>query len=376
MRRMRGDEGAVAVLVAILSLVLFGFAALVVDAGALYVERRELQNGADAASLAIAQDCAAGECGIPAQTAQSYADSNSRDGDGAYVQDVCGAGAPELAPCSDVPADSVAGAGFVSVKTQTGDENAPGVVPPVLGRALDPSYGGTTVHARAVANWGSPEAMTSALPFAFSNCEWEHYTNSGATYPGTIVAPNWPKNPDGTPAPEAKVFLAGASTKCPGSNSDGDSAGGFGWLGGDGDKCTELTEVDGFIGNKTGLGAAGCDFNKLVGTTVHVPVFDCQTDLSIQPDPDYDAAGKCYGQGSDSGASVRYHVAGYATFYITGISVPGARLKSIVTGQFPCTAVEKCISGYFTTGLAPGGGRVGDGENYGSTVVGLTYVAY
>ena len=33
---MRGDDGAVAVMVALLSLVLFGFGALVIDVGALY----------------------------------------------------------------------------------------------------------------------------------------------------------------------------------------------------------------------------------------------------------------------------------------------------------------------------------------------------
>ena len=41
---------------------LIGVGALVIDVGRLYVERRDLQNGADAAALAVAQDCAAGDC--------------------------------------------------------------------------------------------------------------------------------------------------------------------------------------------------------------------------------------------------------------------------------------------------------------------------
>ena len=42
--------------------VLLGVGALVIDVGALYAERRQLQNGADAAALAVAADCAEGDC--------------------------------------------------------------------------------------------------------------------------------------------------------------------------------------------------------------------------------------------------------------------------------------------------------------------------
>jgi len=50
--RLKREEGAVLVLVAILCVVLLGFAALAVDIGYLYVIRNELQNGADAGALA------------------------------------------------------------------------------------------------------------------------------------------------------------------------------------------------------------------------------------------------------------------------------------------------------------------------------------
>ena len=39
-------------------MVLVGMAALVVDVGAVVEEKRQLQNGADAAALAVAQSCA------------------------------------------------------------------------------------------------------------------------------------------------------------------------------------------------------------------------------------------------------------------------------------------------------------------------------
>ena len=60
MRRLtsHGDRGAVAPLVAILMAggVVLGMLTLSVDVGNIMWERRQLQNGADAASLALAKD--------------------------------------------------------------------------------------------------------------------------------------------------------------------------------------------------------------------------------------------------------------------------------------------------------------------------------
>ena len=71
--------------------VLLGMGALVIDVGQLYAERRELQNGADAAALAVAQDCAGGDCLDETTTADTYADDNAHDGE-AGVDEVCGSG--------------------------------------------------------------------------------------------------------------------------------------------------------------------------------------------------------------------------------------------------------------------------------------------
>lgn len=79
MRRMRGDDGAVAVLVALLAVVLFGFGAFVIDLGALYSERRQLQKGADAGAFAVAQACAGGDCGTFDLDADAFADDNALD---------------------------------------------------------------------------------------------------------------------------------------------------------------------------------------------------------------------------------------------------------------------------------------------------------
>src|SRR5215213_2110872 len=52
MERSRSDVGAVAVLTAVLAVVLFGLAAIVVDLGMARDNRRQAQNTADAAALA------------------------------------------------------------------------------------------------------------------------------------------------------------------------------------------------------------------------------------------------------------------------------------------------------------------------------------
>ena len=56
----RTEDGAVAVIVALLVIVLFGFTALAVDVARMYGERRELQRTADASALAGARELAFG----------------------------------------------------------------------------------------------------------------------------------------------------------------------------------------------------------------------------------------------------------------------------------------------------------------------------
>ena len=70
------ERGAAAVLVAFSMVVLLGFAALAVDVGAMYAEKTQLQNGADATALAIAGDCAKG---INCTTAMAASDNRLPD---------------------------------------------------------------------------------------------------------------------------------------------------------------------------------------------------------------------------------------------------------------------------------------------------------
>jgi len=77
----RNDEGAIALLVAlVLSLGLLAFTGIVVDAGAYYSERRQLQTAADAAALAGAKDLAVSKAAAIA-SANKYAGLNSPAGE-------------------------------------------------------------------------------------------------------------------------------------------------------------------------------------------------------------------------------------------------------------------------------------------------------
>src|SRR3954452_8660928 len=103
----RGERGATAVIVALMLVLLFGMGAIVVDVGAMYQERRELQNGADAGALALAKTCSAGspECGTAVDattTAQTYAGKNAND-NVSGINEVCGTAAV-LTACINPPA--------------------------------------------------------------------------------------------------------------------------------------------------------------------------------------------------------------------------------------------------------------------------------
>ena len=80
--RPDGERGAAGVLVAVMMLVLIGAGALAVDVGQIYAERAQLQNGADAGAIAVAQACHATGCpqAEADSIAEALANENSNDG--------------------------------------------------------------------------------------------------------------------------------------------------------------------------------------------------------------------------------------------------------------------------------------------------------
>jgi Flp pilus assembly protein TadG len=348
----RDEDGAIGVLVAIFLAggVLLGMGALVIDAGRLYQNRAELQNGADAAALAVAKSCAAGSCN--AGLAGGYANANASNltAGQAAVDLVCGTGglgAGCVSPLLACPANPAAGTNYVDVRTSTGTPS--GLLPPVFARTLpgNGSYSGTNVKACAQAEWGPP-ATANTIAFTISACEWDVATNQGA---------NFAPPPPSLPAPSfdqvLKIHTTSSSTSCPTEPAGADAPGNFGWTD-DSGNCS-LT-----ISNNSYGGSTGTSVSK-----------DCKTALQN------DQANKIlvfipvYTMVAGTGTNSVFTLKGFAAFVITGYHLPGFSVSDWLNSGNDCTGSDFCINGYFTQGLVPSSGSIG-GPNLGATIIVLS----
>lgn len=281
------ERGAVAVLVALLLVVLLGFAALAIDVGRLYAEKVQMQNGADAAALAIAQDCARRGTALcqPAApgTALQYAKANSNSG------------------MADAAAPAFPAPGTVTVTTSARDANGPGITlqfAPIIGQER------SEVNATSTAMWGAPSGLSTALPVAFSECQFDL---SGKTQ---------------------LLTLHGTSTCASSSPSGQLIPGGFGWLTPDsGSVCgTTVAIANPAAASKNGNSVPNgqiCKtaFRDLQGQVVLLPVFD-----SINSNGDF-------------------HIKGFAAFQMLGYNFPSQSWNN--TGTPKCTGSCTGIIGKF-----------------------------
>ncbi len=141
---LRGDRGAILVIVALSMTAVLGMLALALDLGNMVARRRALVQAADAAALAAAQSCGRQE-GAGAAIAQ--ADQYAADNESVATQDQ----PPQFDPDCEAPE------GTVTV-TYRGEYRL--YVAPILG--FD-SPG--TVRARATARWGGAGAAEGVMPF-------------------------------------------------------------------------------------------------------------------------------------------------------------------------------------------------------------------
>ena len=136
----KSDRGAVAVTVALLLVVLLGFGALAIDTGMLYAQKAQLQNGADAGALAIAQDCAkrgTAACKpTAAATAVEYAQNNANSG------------------LADAAEPAFPAAGTVTVTTSAKDAPASASARPMMARAS--AHCASTPSGMAPVAWSVP----------------------------------------------------------------------------------------------------------------------------------------------------------------------------------------------------------------------------
>lgn len=287
-RRLAGERGASAVVLSLLLVPLLGFTAIAVDIGALYAERARLQVAADAAAIAVAQDCSRGNCGDMLATAQGLVTANDPAGT---------AGQPVL---SSDP---------LSV-TVTGGVAKQHWFAPVIG------HDSTQVSATATVGWGSPSAGTAVLPLTFSWCSFKAQTGGGLPSTETLQTIMFSKS-DGV----------GGCTGPSGNFVPG----GFGWVVPDAGRCHATSAIGQRLLSDTGVSLpAGCsegDLSGWLGRTVLLPIFDE------------------YGAGGSHGW---YRVYGYAAFTLTGYAVNG----SISSGHKVCgpgtNSSDRCVTGYYT----------------------------
>jgi hypothetical protein len=233
MRRLRRpgrrERGAVAVVVAIWMVVAMAFVAISVDVGSVYSDKKQLQNGADAGALAIAESCQRGLC---VDTADQYVKSNKLDGTATGT----------LVSTSN---------GVIVVQATTVHQNW---FAGILGMATMP------VTASATAKWGYPSGGAT-LPLAFSLCAFQRATGG------------W--NADGTAVNQNPVVIHIVESACtpPAHN---EVPGGFGAL--SGTNCVSTVLAGNWVMSDTGNNGpnscAGFNWAGILNTQVLVPIFD------------------------------------------------------------------------------------------------------
>lgn len=351
---LRKDDGFSLVLVGILLVLLLAFAGFAIDVGAMYQERRELRNGADAAALAIGQACAENpgdpQCSDDTGSdslAQDYANFNAHDEHSGVDSVVIDTSPPDPY--------------LMTVRVVTSAQDATG--DPGLGLRFLRLFGrqSVDVRANATAALGYPrEAQTP--PVIFSECEY------GSAYPGG--PPTYPNV--GNSNPVVLRLLQGSVEEwpeCPTGPGGQDLPGGFGFVGDSNDGICEVQVLAG-----TAYADVGADvprdcqgpqgnrgqllFDTLIGNgAIPVPIFEQVTERPKS-----------------------YQVAGFAFFRVIAYDLgnktftypKAADHDPTFPGGYDCPdnpetpgpdPEDRCIYGYFTTGVIPvgefGGGYFG-----------------
>lgn len=320
--RLSSERGAVAVIVAVLMLALIGMGAVAVDIGRVAAEKAQLQNGADASALAIANYCVKNPatCQSTATSlANQYTPANSND-NSAVVQSV-----------------SFPSVNTVTVATST----------PASGLALTFARAFNTtsaqVQAGATASWGGPGSGPVVLPLTFAPCQFD--TTSGAE----------------------QAILTQGSTTCVSDNGSGQViSGGFSIVTSDPGVCSATVQpddpstpgvIDPYLDSKTGASMSNnCKsvFPACLGTVVLFPVWDHLNTLN--------------------GTNARYYIKGFAAFYLDGYRFPGISGGSTNLIVDSKGGQANGIQGHFIQYVADpttysGGGYTGGGATLPPTLI-------
>lgn len=330
------ERGGISVIVAIMMVALLGFAAIAVDVGMLFSERAQLQNGADAAALGVAQKCAGSEadpqCAGTSTLAVELLNKNAVDG---------------LSNVKSLTVDKP-GRRVTAVAGAQEAGNPANQVSLFLGGIFGSAM--TEVNAKTVVEWGSPSKGTTPFPLAVSVCQVEAMVDGAAQLL---------KSHSDTAADDCR--LTGPSGAL--------VPGGFGWIVQDPGSCgghvdVALNEGGSDTGNN---GPVNCDAvlngwaTELAAgrdAVVLLPVF-----LSVT--------------GTGSGAS--YDIEAFAAFNVKGWKFSGGstlplnfRNTAAEAGSLACTGDCRGIIGQFIKYVSLADGyELGAVGPYGATVVQL-----
>lgn len=358
MRRLGRDEGVIAMLAAIVIAggLAIGMLALTVDVGRLFVERRDVQNGADAAAVALAEDCARGRASCAIATAPvraaAFADANAKDGT-SRVTETCGT--TPLGSCGPRSAhawecqDPGAYARWVRVRTATRGSDGTTVVPPVFSDVLSPRTGQGT-WACAQAAWGAAGSAQVVVPFAISICDYQRqgqlvavsFANNGSTRTCTITDADGISRSYTTALTGLTYFTkAGSTFDCatPVSIAIGD-----------------LLTRQNVASTQQVCGVQPSPrLNALIGSTLYLPIVgDVQTN----------------GQGSYPFRVLSFAAVVFRGYFLQNAQTTGGTSPSPSWASFGCRSGTSCVSGTFTTGVSPGT-VVPGGTNTGTAAVQL-----
>jgi len=313
MQRMKrtGERGATAVLVALMMVALLGVAAIAVDMGALWWDRKQLQNGADAGALAIAQSCAQGAC---SDTSDVFAASNKL-------------GADATGTVESLTSNSV------TVRTDTTRTHW-------FAQFLNINQ--SAVEARATASWGKIGGA-STIPLTMNQCIFQA---------------------DGVDKPEQwmRLLVKGkgvddATDPCVPSGTPHIVPGGFHWLNPEGPEiCKVSTDAGGEAPGDTG--AQPKNSSPCTRAQLQQRILDARDGGMLIPM--YSVWNGVTGNGA------KFKLVGYASFKPTAWCLSP---KEVEYGVGKCSADELYLDGYFTRTVSLSGELTDTGPDFQSYVV-------
>jgi Flp pilus assembly protein TadG len=324
----RGEQGAVAIIVAIMLVVLMGAVALAVDVGGLYLKRRELVNGADAAALSAARTCARGPGNDPRFLwPEDAADYQIQQNQAILASETTGPNITDISSC---------GTQYGHVSVQYTSQQALHFAP-VLGFHYE-----TPVTTAATASWGLGSVNSVPLILSqqlYSTCpkppptgtsaEWNAKGECGVWYDNdTLSNGNFgflTLDPQGW-----NVSGADDPNDCSGSNPGSSKLGD--WISGKVQTAVTLNWYDPTYVCSTG-GLKGnsnpwVELQKLVGKVRDFPI---TWEGPQAPVPEAPAQGYVL----HSGAILKYDVIGFAAMQIKGVFTPQDAGGTTTTTQQP-----------------------------------------